>query len=56
MLVSLLLLLAASFIHRLIGDSGTDLVSRVMGVLIAAIAVSYIHEGILGYVRTWRAS
>lgn len=56
MLVSLLLLLAAGFIHRLIGDSGTDLVSRVMGVLIAAIAVSYVREGILGYLEMWRAS
>ena len=56
MLVSLLLLLAASFIHRLIGDSGTDLISRIMGVLIAAIAVSYIREGVLGYLKTWGAS
>ena len=56
MLISLLLLLAAGFIHRLIGDSGTDLVSRIMGVLIAAIAVSYMREGILGYLKTWSAS
>ena len=56
MLVSLVLLLAGNFIHRVIGESGTMLVTRIMGVLIATIAVSYIRVGIVGYLRMWRAS
>ena len=45
MLISFLMLLSARIVYRLIGESGTDLISRIMGVLIAAIAVSYIRSG-----------
>lgn len=48
MLISLVIFLSSNFVHRLVGDTGTDLISRVMGVLIATIAVGYIREGILG--------
>ncbi|MHB9037389.1 MAG: MarC family protein [Armatimonadota bacterium] len=51
MLVCLLTFMASGFIHRLIGDSGTALVSRVMGVLIVAIGISYIRVGILDLVK-----
>lgn len=51
MLVSLALFLTSGFFHRLLGDSGADLISRIMGVLIAAIAVSYIRLGVLGMVN-----
>jgi len=49
MLVSLIVLLCAGFLHRLIGTQGADLVTRIMGVLIATIAVSYIRVGVRGY-------
>ena len=54
MLISFVFLLAGNFIYRLIGESGTMLVTRIMGVLIATIAVSYIRVGITGYLRMWR--
>ncbi|MCE5314229.1 MAG: MarC family protein [Armatimonadota bacterium] len=50
MFVCLLVFMASRFIHKLIGDSGTALVSRVMGVLIVAIGVSYMRIGILDLV------
>lgn len=51
MLVCLLLFLSSRWIHRLIGDAATDLISRVMGVFIATIAVSYIRVGVLDVIR-----
>jgi len=54
MLITLALFLTSKLIHRLIGSSGADLVSRVMGVMIAAIAVSYISAGVLGSLRSAR--
>jgi multiple antibiotic resistance protein len=50
MLVCLLTFMASAVIHRLIGDSGTALVSRVMGVLIVTIGISYMRIGILDLV------
>lgn len=52
MLISLVILMSAGFLHRLIGTSGADLVTRIMGVLIATIAVSYIRIGVRGYFPT----
>ncbi len=51
MIVCLLVFLSTGVIHRVIGDSGTDLVTRIMGMLIATIAVSYITAGTLGAIR-----
>ena len=50
MLVSLGVFLSSRFIHRLIGNTTADLISRVMGVLVATIAISYIRIGILNVV------
>jgi len=47
MLVCLLFFLSAGFFHKLVGRAGADLITRIMGVLIAAIAVSYIRSGII---------
>ncbi len=51
MVVSLVLFMSSRFIHRLIGDAATDLISRVMGVFVATIAISYIRVGVLDLVR-----
>lgn len=45
-LVSYLLMLASEWIHQLIGTSGASVVSRVMGIILAAIATSSTLSGI----------
>ena len=52
MLISLVLFLATRFIYRLLGAAGTDLMTRIVGVLVATIAISYIREGISAFLRT----
>ncbi|MCE5323675.1 MarC family protein [bacterium] len=47
MFICLITFMATGVIHRVIGDSGTALVSRLMGVLIVTIGVSYIRIGVL---------
>lgn len=47
--VVLVLMLAANFIHRVIGDSGASIISRVMGLILASVAVANILEGIKDY-------
>lgn len=49
--ISLGLFLSSRWIHRLIGDAATDLISRVMGVFIATIAISYIRIGVMEMIR-----
>ena len=46
MLVSLLVFLATGYLQRLIGRSGTDLIRRIFGVLIAAVGISYMRVGL----------
>lgn len=41
-----LLLLAASYIHRVIGDTGASVISRVMGIILATIAVDAVLGGL----------
>lgn len=48
-LITLVFMLAASKIHRLIGNSGASIVSRVMGLILAAIAVTSVLTGISQY-------
>lgn len=45
LLVTLVLLLAASFVHRMIGNTGASVISRVMGIILATIAVDAILGG-----------
>jgi len=52
MLVVYLSMRYAGAIHRLLRDSGTTLVSRIAGLLCAAIAVQMIADGVIGFVHT----
>ena len=45
----LALMLAAGALHRLIGDSGASVVSRVMGMILASIAATNVLEGLKDY-------
>lgn len=45
LMLTLVLLLAASFIHRLLGNTGASVISRVMGIVLATIAVDSILGG-----------
>jgi len=49
LLVVLVLMLFASRIHRLIGDSGASIVSRIMGLILASVAVTSALAGIKEY-------
>ena len=47
--IVLLLLLTASHVHRLIGDAGASIISRIMGLILASVAVNNILAGIKTY-------
>ncbi|MFV0293315.1 MAG: MarC family protein [Paracoccus sp. (in: a-proteobacteria)] len=46
LLLTLFLLLAASIVHKIIGNTGASVISRVMGVILATIAVDSILGGL----------
>jgi multiple antibiotic resistance protein len=39
-------------IHKFIGDNGAEILSRIMGLIIAAFAVEFIKTGIIGLINT----
>lgn len=43
--LTLVLLLAASYVHRIIGNTGASVISRVMGIVLATIAVDSVLGG-----------
>ena len=49
LLIVLVFMLAASWVHRLIGNSGASIISRVMGLILASVAVSNVLAGIKEY-------
>lgn len=49
LLITYLLLIAANRIQRLIGTTGAAIISRVMGLILAAIAVNHILSGIKAF-------
>lgn len=44
--IVLILLLLASKVHKIIGDAGASIISRVMGLILTAVAVANIIDGI----------
>ena len=49
LLITFLLMLLASKIHRFIGNSGASVISRVMGLILASLATANTLAGIKGY-------
>lgn len=49
LLLTMILMLLATSIYRLIGTSGASVVSRVMGMILAALAVTHVLAGISDY-------
>ena len=49
LLIVWIFMLAASFVHRIIGNSGASIISRVMGLILASVAVSSVLAGIKAY-------
>ena len=49
LLVAMVLMLLASRVHRLIGDSGASIISRVMGLILSSVAVASVLAGITEY-------
>ncbi len=47
--ITLGLMLAASWVHRFIGNSGASIISRVMGLILSSVAISSILTGIKDY-------
>ncbi|PIR24694.1 MAG: MarC family transcriptional regulator [Deltaproteobacteria bacterium CG11_big_fil_rev_8_21_14_0_20_42_23] len=43
------LLILVKYIYRIIGDSGASVLSRIMGLILAAIAVNFVLEGVKSY-------
>ena len=49
LLINLLLMLAASNVHKFIGNAGARVISRVMGLILASVAVTNALAGFKGY-------
>ena len=51
LLVNLILMLIASKVHRVIGNAGASVISRVMGLILASVAVTNLLSGITTYFK-----
>lgn len=49
LLIALVLMLAATRIHRVVGDAGASVISRVMGLILASVATAGTLAGIKAY-------
>jgi multiple antibiotic resistance protein len=50
--VTYLILERASWVQKALGNNGTQVFTRIVGLLIAAIGIAFIREGILGIIRS----
>lgn len=48
---TLVLMLFSKFIKDLIGQTGDDILQRFLGVLLAALAIQFVHDGLMGFVN-----
>jgi multiple antibiotic resistance protein len=51
-LVTYLILERASWVQRALGNNGTQVFTRIVGLLIAAIGIAFIREGVLGIIQS----
>ncbi len=49
LLIAMVLMIGASWVHRIIGDSGASVISRVMGLILASVATASALEGVSAY-------
>lgn len=49
LLIVMILMLASTWIHRIIGNSGASVISRIMGLIFGSVAVSNVLSGITVY-------
>ena len=49
LLIAMVLMLIATPVHRLIGSAGASIISRVMGLILSAVAVTNVLEGTKSY-------
>jgi small neutral amino acid transporter SnatA (MarC family) len=55
LLLVYLALRTSSFLARLLGQTGINVITRVLGVLLAALAVQYVGMGLPGLIQSPRA-
>ena len=51
-LLAFVILERASWVQKVLGNNGTQVFTRVIGLLIAAIGIAFIREGVLGIIKT----
>ncbi len=51
LVITLILLLCSGFLYRIIGSSGANITSRVMGIILASLAVTQVLTGISVYFK-----
>jgi multiple antibiotic resistance protein len=49
-IISFIILKGAFFLHKVVGNQVIEIVSKVLGLLLAALAVDYIYQGVVGFI------